>query len=78
MVLIDFIASNPDVSAVRSHYDFLHISGDKYGLLTTDQDLRAFGTFEKHMKKRASKATICKAPRVTESQQLKACKLLKY
>ena len=47
-------------------------------MLTTDNDLKAFSTFKKHMKKRTTKATICKATRVTESQQLKACKLLKY
>ena len=53
-------------------------SGDEYGLLNTDKDLKAFDTFKKNMEKRATKATICKAPRVTEGQRLQASRLLKF
>ena len=56
----------------------MQASGDEYGLLNTDNDLKAFEAFKKSMKKRASKATICKAPRVTEGQRLQASKLLKF
>ena len=75
---VDFIVSNPDYPAVRRQYNYLHASGDEYGLLNTDRDLKAYSTVQKHLKKRATKATICKAPRVTEGQRLQASKLLKF
>ena len=47
-------------------------------MLNTDDDLKAFESFKKNMKKRATKAAICKAPRVTEGQLLLTSKLLKF
>ena len=64
--LVDFIESNPDIPNVRRKYNYSRASGDEYGLLNTDRDLKAYSIVQKHLKKRATKATICKAPRVTE------------
>ena len=76
--LVDFIESNPNIAAVRRQYDYSHASGDEYGLLNIDRDLKAYSTVQKHLKKRATKAAICKPPRVTEGQRLQASKLLKF
>ena len=75
---LDFFETNPNVGAVKGRYDYSIASGDEYGLLDTDRDLKAYSTVKKNLKKRATKATICKAPRVTEGQRLQASKLLKF